>query len=158
MIDRQRIDIPIPKGRTTGKQIRDDRSEATLKAGKADSIRYQGLRIIPCDSVSYSVSSLGPLWCSLSLSALRKTVISGCFIHGSTLRVLYCILSLTLSSQAGNVSSCIILKIMSVFWTIHGSPNNQTERYSIYHSWLLTSIFLGALRVDWIHNSHNQSH
>ena len=32
-------DIPIPKGRTTGKQIRDDRSEATLKAGKANSIR-----------------------------------------------------------------------------------------------------------------------
>ena len=91
------------------------RFQVSLKTSKADSIRYQGLRIIPCDSVSYSVSSLGPLGCSLSLSALRKTVISGCFIHGSTLRVLYCILSLTLSSQAGNVSSCIILKIMSVF-------------------------------------------
>ena len=39
MIDRQRIDIPIAKGRTMGKQIRDDRSEATLKAGKANSIR-----------------------------------------------------------------------------------------------------------------------
>lgn len=43
------------------------RFQVSLKTSRADSIRYQGLRITPCGSVPCSVSSLGPLECSLIL-------------------------------------------------------------------------------------------
>ena len=46
MIDRQRIDIPVLKGRNRRKG-RDGKSEASLKPSKANFIRSEDSRIIP---------------------------------------------------------------------------------------------------------------